>query len=286
VQHSEKHVPLSIQYHYPGFLFLRLLAVLGTCFALTFVYFNDSSLFLPAVFILTPIAAYVSLERHGVSFDKSQPQFTVWHRFLCFYEEKSVQPSQWCRVSVSLKWTFSYRPGVTLTYSVKLKDGQREIKIFDSYNLAECRQMANQIASCLNKSVHDEVATDSLAMLYTQCAQGSSTTYTWNDMLGAVNHAEAYRKQGKHQKAIDSFTKVIDIASQLGPGDDSIRQTEVAKSYYNRGESYNALGYYQLAIDDFDRAIDIFELNPSDSPQAEEATRARAEASQRLRRKG
>jgi tetratricopeptide (TPR) repeat protein len=55
---------------------------------------------------------------------------------------------------------------------------------------------------------------------------------------------------GQYQKAIDDYTKAIELNSKN------------AGAYYNRGIAYNDLGQYQKAIDDYTKAI---ELNPKDA---------------------
>ena len=61
------------------------------------------------------------------------------------------------------------------------------------------------------------------------------------------NRGNAYYILGQHQKAIDDYTRAIELDPKL------------AEAYCNRGIAYSNLGQYQKAIDNFTRAI---KLNP------------------------
>ena len=69
------------------------------------------------------------------------------------------------------------------------------------------------------------------------------------DALGFVSRGNAYSRNGAYERAIDSYTKAIQL------------QDDFADAYFNRGVSYYELGQFLPAISDLTRAI---EINPYD----------------------
>ena len=65
----------------------------------------------------------------------------------------------------------------------------------------------------------------------------------------------AYFKSGEHQKAIDDYSKAIELNPQY------------AYAYYNRGIAHNDLGEHQKAIDDYYQA-GILNLKQNNKTQA------------------
>ena len=70
------------------------------------------------------------------------------------------------------------------------------------------------------------------------------------DAVACYNRGIIYYCSGKYQKAIDNYTKAIEL------------DPEFAFAYFNRGIAYTKSGEYQKAIDDYTKAI---ELNPEDA---------------------
>ena len=80
--------------------------------------------------------------------------------------------------------------------------------------------------------------------------EGFNAEIFTNDLATAYgNRGRAYNHKGEYDRAIDDFSKVIEI----DPDD--------AEAYYNRGLAYAHKGEYDRAIADFNKAI---ELNPND----------------------
>ena len=104
-------------------------------------------------------------------------------------------------------------------------------------------------------------------------SQGGDQTFS-----EALFHAS----RGEDKKAIDCFNIFINYASKAGPGVDSFRIVNVAKSYLRRGEIFHKQGKYQEAVSDFDKAIALFETNQPQNEGLIEADKARAQAAQKL----
>jgi tetratricopeptide (TPR) repeat protein len=108
---------------------------------------------------------------------------------------------------------------------------------------------------------------------------GSSVSQAGDEMFSqALLHAS----QGEDKKAIACFDKFISYADKAGPGVDSFRVLNVAKSYLRRGEILNKQGKYEDAVGDFDKAIALFESNQPQNECLIEAGKARAEAVKKL----